>query len=49
MKNKKTQYLKNGGFYQKSASNKKKIDFHFPLDMFIKFYVSSTNIVLKRI
>ena len=36
-KTQKPQYIKNGGFYQKSALNKKDVKSNFPLDAIIKF------------
>ena len=44
-KTKKNQYLKNGGFYQKSSQNKKDVKSNFPSDKVIKFCVSSANSV----
>ena len=34
---KKAQYIKNGGFYQKSAQNKKDVKSNFPSDGIIRF------------
>ena len=46
---KKAQYLKNGGFYQKSSWNKKDLKSNFHVDRVIKFSVSSANIAWERI